>query len=200
MIYLLFSLLTAAHAAKGDVNQVNGAKDLPLTPLLAQSKENSAGACRTLCASNDECVEATFVNGQCSLFHNVVLSRGDINGAVYYKKDRGDFIVDCVGQKLYDDMCRSSVDGAKREKCSDWIGDGTCDHGFTLSDTYHQIFLNCEKFNFDGGDCDKKGATDADKCFSDLEDDVDPNCKVPQNGVTEDCWGQVLRDEDCVVA
>jgi len=200
MIYLLFSLLIAAtQAAYWDVAVVNGQSALPLTPVLKQTKENNSAACRLQCVANDDCVEATFVNGECKLFHNVVLTRGGINGAVYYKRDRGDPMVDCVGQELYDDMCRS--EDANVEKCSDWIGDGTCDNGFTLSDTFHQIFLNCQKFSFDGGDCDKPGAADAAACFSDMTDDYkDSDCKVPQDGVVEDCWGQVLKDEDCVVA
>jgi len=175
---------------------------LPKTPAIDLIKNSNENACKKACFDNTLCIEATFVDGQCSLFSNVVLTRGAIQGAIYFLRDRGDVFTDCVGQELYNDMCQSKAAG--HTSCAKWVGDGTCDNGLTLSDSFHQIFLNCHKFQYDGGDCKKGGGNgkpDAGECFDKFyEAYEDQQCEAGKNGVIEDCWGQVFSDADCAVA
>merc|ERR1719336_627476 len=120
--------------------------------MKSNSNEN---ACKEECKRHDDCIEAYLLAGKCNLFGNVVTKRGAVQGALYYTRDRGQEFTDCVGQVLYDDMCR--VKDAGVTKCSQWVGDKTCDNGLSLSDTFHQVFLNCHRHNYDGGDCKGEG-------------------------------------------
>ena len=55
--------------------------------------------------------------------------------------DQGFEFEDCVGFCFNEDDCTN-------DSCSDWIGDGYCDDG-----TWG-LNLNCEEWDFDGGDCE----------------------------------------------
>jgi len=106
---------------------------------------------------------------------------------------QADFI-DCVGQVLTDEDCRD----ANHDSCESWIGDGSCDSGFTLTDSDIQMFLNCRLFNNDGGDCDEGGdfgCEEASMSYGDECPDADEEA-----GEYRDCWGQIVTDADCAVA
>lgn len=101
--------------------------------------------------------------------------------------------IDCVGQVLTDADCAHS--GLGYSTCNEWLGDGSCDNGFTLTDSDIQMFLNCPKFDNDGGDCDTGGDFGcADASMS------SGSCPTPEDDQIVDCWGQVLSDEDCAVS
>lgn len=97
--------------------------------------------------------------------------------------------VDCVGQVLTDEDCAWKEGGYT--KCTDWVGDGTCDGGFTVSDKLKQLYLNCKEHEFDGGDCEDGAVA---TCEGET---LDGECKAPGDGEIVDCWGQILTDDDC---
>jgi len=102
----------------------------------------------------------------------------------------GDFI-DCVGQVLTNADCASADLGYTT--CEEWLGDDSCDNGFTLTDSDIQMFLNCPKYANDDGDCDEGGD------FTCMEESMTDECEAAGSDEIVDCWGQVLRDSDCAV-
>ena len=70
--------------------------------------------------------------------------------------DQGFDFEDCVGFCFNDDSCTGSG-------CLDWIGDGWCDDG-----TWGLV-LNCEEWDYDGGDCENTncGSGYLDDCSGD---------------------------------
>ncbi|MCH2136825.1 MAG: FG-GAP-like repeat-containing protein [Phycisphaerales bacterium] len=73
---------------------------------------------------------------------------------------------------------------------AEWIGDGECDNGFRQHDT-ETIYLNCEEFGWDGGDCTPSGpvpVADGACCIGDQTDCADRVCEVL------DFWDCTLND------
>jgi hypothetical protein len=110
--------------------------------------------------------------------------------------DQGYEYEDCVGYCFNDDSCTGGTNS-----CLDWVGDGYCDDG-----TWG-LNLNCEEWDFDGGDCEETNcdsgyvddcAGDGDCCpeswigdgFADCEDQTwgcDLTCYNNDGG---DCGGR----------
>lgn len=110
--------------------------------------------------------------------------------AVHAQKFEGG-LTDCLGQRFTDEDCTHDKMGYTT--CAEWIGDGSCDNGLTVTPKGKQIFLNCPLFFDDGGDCsDGKPAPCGDGII-----DNDGQCQVVEDGEIVDCWGQIITDKDC---
>ena len=68
-----------------------------------------------------------------------------------FEFDGGDCdLVDCTGIHFSEELCIELFDAGCTTGEASWIGDGGCDEG----DNDLGLNFNCEKWNYDGGDCE----------------------------------------------